>query len=72
MLLQWAIDQADKMYPSIPTYLEGLPNARPVYLKVGFRGVEGKNKALVMKRRGIPNGELTQVDLGVRDTYGVH
>lgn len=66
VLLQWAIDQADGngLEKPTPMYLEGLPNARPVYLHMGFRGVEGVNRDLVMIRRGVPSQELTPVDLG--------
>jgi GNAT superfamily N-acetyltransferase len=64
MLLRWAIDQADKVEPPVWMYLEALPNARPVYLHAGFRGVEGEGREMVMVRRGTGSEVLSAVDLG--------
>ena len=51
-LLDYAINQADARSPPIALYLEALPNARPVYLHLGFVPREGKERELVLVRRG--------------------
>jgi GNAT superfamily N-acetyltransferase len=53
LLLQYAIDQADAESPPTPIYLEALPNARPVYLHLGFQPRDGKGREEVLIRRGV-------------------
>ena len=51
MLMDYAIKKADNQVPPAPLYLEALPNARPVYLHLGFKSREGPGRELVMIRR---------------------
>jgi GNAT superfamily N-acetyltransferase len=53
LLMKDVLDIADAQYPPIPVYLEAMPNARPVYEHMGFKGVEGKPVQMI--RRG-PKG----------------
>jgi hypothetical protein len=52
MLLHWALDQADARSPQIPIYVVAFPNARVVYLHLGFRGLQGEGKERVVVREG--------------------
>jgi hypothetical protein len=53
MLLNWAIHQADAQSPQLPIYVVAFPNARVVYLHLGFRGLEGEGKERVVVREGV-------------------
>jgi predicted GNAT family N-acyltransferase len=50
LLMKDVLDIADAQDPPIPVYLEAMPNARPVYERRGFIGVEGKSVQMI--RRG--------------------
>jgi GNAT superfamily N-acetyltransferase len=50
LLLRDGIELADKEQPSPPMYLEAMPDARVIYERFGYRGVEGEGKDFVMVR----------------------
>lgn len=50
LLVKDVLDIADAQDPSVPIYLEAMPEARPIYEHMGFIGVE--DKPVQMIRRG--------------------
>ena len=52
LMMNYAIEKADAQEPPMPIFLEALPNARPVYLHLGFKSREGPGREIVMVRRG--------------------
>lgn len=50
MLLKDVLDVADSQNPSIPVYLEAMPEARPIYERFGFVGVENKSVQMIRHR----------------------
>lgn len=58
-LLDWAIEQADAASPPTAIYLEAAPNARPIYLHLGFQALVGEGKEDVLVRR-VPPTQATK------------